>query len=111
MHKYSTGITDVFFSSDDPGLNPVVAEEVPPRYLWSMSTITAILEPDVDGSLHLPLPADLRHGKIKVVATLLSVESDATGPSNRKGFGCLKGKISMAPNFDEPLDDFKDYME
>jgi hypothetical protein len=35
-----------------------------------MSTITAILEPDADGTLHLPLPAELRHGKIKVEAKL-----------------------------------------
>ena len=26
------------------------------------------------------------------------------------GFGCLKGKIWMSEDFDEPLDDFKDYM-
>ena len=35
-----------------------------------VSTITAILEADADGTLHLPLPAELRHGKIKVEATL-----------------------------------------
>ena len=35
-----------------------------------MSTITAILEADADGTLHLPLPAELRHGKIEVTATL-----------------------------------------
>ena len=35
-----------------------------------MSTITAILEADVDGTLHLPLPAELRHGKIEVTAML-----------------------------------------
>ena len=35
-----------------------------------MSTITAILEPDADGTLHLPLPVELRHGKVNVVATL-----------------------------------------
>ena len=35
-----------------------------------MSTITAILESDADGTLHLPLPAELRHGKVKVTATL-----------------------------------------
>lgn len=27
-----------------------------------------------------------------------------------KGFGCLRGKISMAVDFEEPLEDFKDYM-
>jgi hypothetical protein len=35
-----------------------------------MSTITAILEANADGTLHLPLPAELRHGKIEVTATL-----------------------------------------
>jgi hypothetical protein len=25
-------------------------------------------------------------------------------------FGCAKGKIKMSENFDEPLEDFKDYM-
>ena len=25
-------------------------------------------------------------------------------------FGCVKGKIYISPDFDEPLDDFKDYM-
>ena len=27
-----------------------------------------------------------------------------------RAFGLLKGKIWMSPDFDEPLDDFKDYM-
>lgn len=37
-----------------------------------MSTITAILEADTDGTLHLPVPQNLRRGKVKVVATLQS---------------------------------------
>jgi hypothetical protein len=35
-----------------------------------MGTITAILEPDADGTLHLPAPDDLRNGRVKVIATL-----------------------------------------
>ena len=35
-----------------------------------MSTIKVILEADPDGTLHLPIPAELRHGKIEVTATL-----------------------------------------
>lgn len=27
-----------------------------------------------------------------------------------RGFGSLKGKIWMSPDFDEPLEDFKEYM-
>ncbi len=72
-----------------------------------MSKITAILEPQPDGSLHLPIPEELRHSKVKVTATLESVPASAPGPR----FGCLAGKIWMAPDFDAPLDDFKDYME
>lgn len=76
-----------------------------------MSTINAILEADADGTLHLPLPAELRHGKIKVEAKL---EAAAPAPPGEetgslKGFGCLHGKIRMAPDFDEPLEDFKDH--
>ena len=40
-----------------------------------MSTITAILEPDSDGCLHLPVPAEMRGGKVKVVASLETVDS------------------------------------
>ena len=77
-----------------------------------MSTITAILEADADGTLHLPLPAELRHGKIKVEAKLEAAVQPPPdeGTGSLKGFGCLRGKIRMAPDFDEPLEDFKDYM-
>ena len=47
------------------------------RHFRAMSTITAILEPDADGSLHLPLPSEMRRGKIKVVASLTAVSGDA----------------------------------
>lgn len=48
-----------------------------------MSTITAILEPDADGTLHLPLPQNLRRGKVKVVATLES--EPETAVSGKEG--------------------------
>ena len=51
-----------------------------------MSTITAILEPDPDGTLHLPLPAELRHGKIKVEAKLEAAQpSTLADASTGKG--------------------------
>jgi hypothetical protein len=71
-----------------------------------VSTIKAILEPEADGTLHLPLPPELRQGKIRVEATL----ERATEPNGKPHFGCLAGKISLAPDFDQPLQDFKDYM-
>ena len=31
-------------------------------------------------------------------------------PAGQRKFGSAKGLISMSPDFDEPLEDFKDYM-
>ena len=78
-----------------------------------MSTITAIFEPAPDGTLHLPLPVAWQKTPIRVQAILEPVtsrDSETLPRSALKGFGCLKGKISMAEDFDAPLDDFKDYM-
>ena len=55
-----------------------------------MSTITAILEPDADGTLHLPVPQNLRCGKVKVIATLES-ESATTGrPTQETALAALR---------------------
>ena len=82
-----------------------------------MSTIKATLEAHADGTLHLPLPPELRHGPLNVTAIIEPAEpstpaNDATkSEPPLRGFGSLKGKIWMAPDFDEPLEDFKDYLE
>lgn len=73
----------------------------------SMSTITAILRPDAEGSVRLLLPPELRHAPVKVTATLEPVPVSEPRPS----FGCLAGRIQLAPDFDEPLDDFSEFME
>ncbi len=41
-----------------------------------MSTITAILELQADGTLHLPLPSGLQGRRVRVVASLMMVEED-----------------------------------
>ena len=51
-----------------------------------MSTITAILEAHPDGSLHLPLPENLRHTKLKVTATLEPVSTPAPGEVDANGW-------------------------
>ncbi len=45
-----------------------------------MSTITAILEPHADGSLHLPLPAELQHRRVRVEATLEAADESESTP-------------------------------
>jgi len=73
---------------------------------FAMSTITAIIEPEADGTLRLPLPEELKHVRVKVVATLESAE---TVKPPRKA-GSLKG-FWMAADFEAPLEAFKEYME
>jgi hypothetical protein len=43
-----------------------------------VSTITAILEPNADGTLHLPLPADCPQGLLRVIANVEAVAAPQT---------------------------------
>lgn len=55
------------------------------------------------------LPADLKKQVSDFVDFLL--ERSARQKKNIiPKFGSAKGKIRMAPDFDEPIDDFKEYM-
>jgi hypothetical protein len=76
-----------------------------------VSTISAIFEPAPDGTLHLPIPHAWRKMSIRVKAELEPVNSSEGSPSalDLKGFGCLRGKISMSSDFDEPMADMQDY--
>jgi hypothetical protein len=55
-----------------------------------MSTITAILEPDADGTLHLPLPLDLRYSKVHVTATLEAAVQKSERPTREAALAALK---------------------
>ena len=48
-----------------------------------MCTITAILEPHADGTLHLPLPANLRRGRVRVVASL-TVDEESMAKASKE---------------------------
>ena len=52
-------------------------------------------------------------GKQQVDNLLKQLTAQTTANEDEKKFplfGALKGKIKIAPDFDEPLEDFKDYM-
>ena len=74
-----------------------------------MSTITAILEPAPDGTLHLPVPEAWRNVPIRIKAELEPAES-VTGRAKPGLWKDLPDRFWMAADFDEPLEDFKDYM-
>ena len=75
--------------------------------LASLAT-PAILEPDADGTLHVPLPEELRHGKVRITATVQRASED----SSRAKAGVWTGRQGfwMAPDFDDPLEDLREYM-
>ena len=59
-------------------------------YSFPMSTITAILEPDADGTLHLPVPAELRHAKVQVTATLEAAPESKPRPTQDEALAALR---------------------
>jgi hypothetical protein len=60
------------------------------------------------------LPADKKKEVENLVAELLSDTDNAVEPAGKhvfdRGYGSLKGKIWMSDDFDEPLEEFKDYI-
>lgn len=50
------------------------------RYAATMSTITAVLDACPDGTVHLPLPPDLRGTRVRVEATLEAAPSAPKNP-------------------------------
>ena len=71
-----------------------------------------------NGKWVIPLEKVHSRPNIKVIITFLEEEpgniyndnQQAKESTSRKA-GTLKGKIHIKSNFDEPLDDFKEYME
>ena len=55
------------------------------------------------------LPDHLKAEVSNFIDFLLNKEKGGQKEKKPK-FGCAKGQIYISPDFDEPLDDFKDYM-
>jgi len=72
-----------------------------------MKTLETDAEIGEDGGLKLlsPLPAWLKPGKAHVLLVVDEQTEDRVIPKA----GSLKG-FRMSPDFDEPLEDFKDYI-
>lgn len=55
------------------------------------------------------LPTELRSEVNDFVDFLLG-KGEKESKKKQPKFGCAKGQIYISPDFDEPLEDFKDYM-
>lgn len=63
------------------------------------------------------LPESLKQKALKYMESLVDTSKKTQGETSEekiqrrlKGFGSWKGKIHIADDFDEPLEDFKEYM-
>lgn len=61
------------------------------------------------------LPEKLRLKAEKMIDAMLDEArrqeiNNVFGAANNRGYGSLKGKVWMSDDFNEPLEDFKDYM-
>jgi hypothetical protein len=68
-----------------------------------MSTITAILEADADGTLHLPLPVELRKSMLRVTATIQAVRDPDERPTEEDALAALR-KLRELGTFKEITD-------
>ena len=79
--------------------------------------VRTILKPNVP-RISLSIPADYVGEEVEVLVFPInntdklqkSINDIDTTARTVPVFGCLKGQIQMSDDFDEPLDDFKDYM-
>jgi hypothetical protein len=70
-----------------------------------MSTITAILEADADGTLHLPLPPDAPRGRVKVIASVeaLPVETPTSRGTPLEALKELRKRGGLRHLIPDPL--------
>jgi hypothetical protein len=75
-------------------------------------TIEQTVEIPANYKIFLELPHSVPSGvKASVKIDIPASPAKKTNKSeNIPVFGCLKGQIKMSDDFDEPLEDFKDYM-
>ncbi|MEO5917613.1 MAG: DUF2281 domain-containing protein [Luteolibacter sp.] len=77
-----------------------------------MKTLETDAEIHADGSVTLlsPIPSWLKPGRTHVLLVVDSASENRSEDPVTPQPGSLKG-FWMAPDFDEPLEDFKEYME
>jgi len=56
------------------------------------------------------LPEDSKEELYEYLNKLVSKNGVKSKPKGKRGFGSMKGMIEMSDDFDEPLEEFKDYM-
>ena len=75
-----------------------------------MITIEETLVVDAEGHAVITLPPSVKPGRHRAVVQIEEVADAASAKPVAPKAGCLKG-FWMAPDFDAPLKEFREYME
>ncbi len=68
-----------------------------------MSTITAILLPDSQGFVHLPVPEEMRGNQVRVVASVETIVQTESLPPGRLAVGSFGRRVLVAPPGAPPM--------
>jgi hypothetical protein len=72
--------------------------------------VRTIIKPNMP-KINLSIPPEYVGEEIEVLAFPVNGMDNHDKPTKSVPvFGCLKGQIKISDDFDEPLEDFKDYM-
>ena len=72
--------------------------------------VRTIIKPDAP-RISLSIPAEYIGEELEILVFPVSdMDTPKNPPLILPVFGCLKGQIQMSDDFDEPLEDFKEYM-
>ena len=71
--------------------------------------VRTIIKPDAP-RINLSIPAEYIGEEVEILVFPVKRNDVDTAARAVPVFGCLQGQIQMSADFDEPLDDFKDYM-
>ena len=69
-------------------------------------TITQTIDIPADRRITLEVPPQIPMGQV-----VLTFAPKMQEPKKNPVFGCLKGQIWMSDDFDEPLEEMREYME
>ena len=76
-------------------------------------TVTQTVDIPANRRVFIDVPCEVPTGKANIIIqfpTPQEVRETAPTTEKKPVFGCAKGQFRMSEDFNEPLEDFKDYM-
>jgi hypothetical protein len=82
-----------------------------PPTIPNMITVEETITVDETGKAFINLPASIKPGMHRATVHIDEEVSQAAQPDHSKLIGLCRGKIGFLPGWNEPVDDFREYLE